>query len=145
VHVQASIAIDLVYVDGGQTVATELAHLFPTIDGLFDIILDALDQNAYEVSFVYDESTEYLWKSGLITHQIWRTKSRAFGSLCPSTPHCSRKRPSVAWRRPDGVAYQSQSCSLSSSKCKLLRQRLLHFDWGRQISERQRAPVYYRE
>ena len=46
-----------VYSDSGEPVPDGLAHVFPSIDGLFDFVLDALDRDAHEVRVTYDAGT----------------------------------------------------------------------------------------
>lgn len=57
VLVQGTIPTERTYTDSGVVVSAELAPFFPTIDGLFDVLADALDRDAHEVSVTYDEET----------------------------------------------------------------------------------------
>jgi hypothetical protein len=45
------------YTEGGAVVPSDLAWLFPVADGLFDILLDALDQDAHEIRVTWDDDT----------------------------------------------------------------------------------------
>jgi len=55
--VQGQAATGRVYVDDGAPVSSDFAQLFPTIDGLFDVIEDALDRDAHEIRVTYDAAT----------------------------------------------------------------------------------------
>ncbi len=57
VTVQGSTPTERVYTGTGEPVSPEFAGLFPTIDGLFDVIEDALDRDAHEVRVTYDLTT----------------------------------------------------------------------------------------
>lgn len=57
ITVQATIPTSRVYTDSGEAVLAELAPVFPTIDGLFDVLRDAYDRDAHEVRVSYDEDT----------------------------------------------------------------------------------------
>ena len=54
VTVSGTTVLSRVYEDTGEAVPSEFASLFPTVDGLFDIIDDALDRGAYDVQAFYD-------------------------------------------------------------------------------------------
>lgn len=57
VTVQGTIPTQRVYPASGEAVSAELAPFFPTVDGLFGVLLDAYDRNAHEVRVTYDEDT----------------------------------------------------------------------------------------
>jgi hypothetical protein len=46
-----------VYVDTGDPVPMQAEDAFPSVDGLFAIIEDALDKDAHSVEVIYDPST----------------------------------------------------------------------------------------
>lgn len=46
-----------VYVDSGEAVPAELTALFPTVDGLFDALVDAYERDAFRVDVEYDPGT----------------------------------------------------------------------------------------
>jgi hypothetical protein len=46
-----------VYVDTGDPVPAQAEDAFPSVDGLFAIIEDALDEDAHSVEVIYDQST----------------------------------------------------------------------------------------
>ena len=54
VQVQGSAVVERLYVDSGATVPPGMAELFPTVDGLFDILASALAGDAHEVRAEYD-------------------------------------------------------------------------------------------
>ena len=45
---------DRTYVDSGDPVPPLLADLFPTVDGLFDVLLDAIERDAHRIDVTYD-------------------------------------------------------------------------------------------
>lgn len=45
-----------VYIASGQPVPANWEDLFPTVDGLFDVLRAAIDQNAHSISVMYDAS-----------------------------------------------------------------------------------------
>jgi hypothetical protein len=45
------------YAPGGGAVPSDLVWLFPPADGLFDILLDALDREAHEIRVTWDDDT----------------------------------------------------------------------------------------
>lgn len=49
--------VERVYVETGEEVPEELQELFPTVDGLFDVLADAFDRNAHSVEVTYDPSS----------------------------------------------------------------------------------------
>jgi hypothetical protein len=57
VTVEATIPTGRVYADSGEVVPAELAPLFPTIDGLFDVLADAYARSAHEIRVSYDEGS----------------------------------------------------------------------------------------
>ena len=57
VTVSAGEATARVYVDGGEPVPGSLAPLFPTVDGVFQILVDAFEDGAYRIDVVYDPET----------------------------------------------------------------------------------------
>jgi len=53
-----------IYLESGEAVPSDLAPFFPTIDGLFEVIADALQRGASEVRVSYDPATGvpfHLW------------------------------------------------------------------------------------
>jgi len=52
--VEGTRVVTRTYVDSGEPVAETLAGLFPTVDGLFDILEDALDRSAEQVDVTWD-------------------------------------------------------------------------------------------
>lgn len=46
-----------VYVTGGGSVSEDLAPWFPAVDGLFDVIDDALDRDAHQIQVTWDDET----------------------------------------------------------------------------------------
>lgn len=50
VRVQGDSVTSRTYVDGGAPVSSEFTDLFPDVDGLFDVLTDALDQGADTVT-----------------------------------------------------------------------------------------------
>lgn len=57
VTVQGTTATERVYTGSGEPVSSDLASLFPTVIGLFDVIEDAIDRDAHELRVTYDQST----------------------------------------------------------------------------------------
>lgn len=57
ITVQGTIPTARVYTDSGEAVPAELGPVFPTVDGLFDVLLDAYDRGAHEVRVTYDDDT----------------------------------------------------------------------------------------
>lgn len=49
--------VERVFVETGEEVPEELQDLFPTVDGLFDVLVDAFDRNARSVDVTYDPSS----------------------------------------------------------------------------------------
>ena len=45
---------DRTYVDSGDPVPAPLGDLFPTVDGLFDVLLDAIEREAHRIDVTYD-------------------------------------------------------------------------------------------
>ena len=46
-----------VYADSGDPVSPPLEDLFPTVDGLFDILRDAIERGAHSIDVTYDPET----------------------------------------------------------------------------------------
>ena len=57
VQVVGTTATERVYVDSGEPVSAGLAPYFPTVDGLFDVLVDAMDQDAHQIQVTYDGDT----------------------------------------------------------------------------------------
>lgn len=57
VSVDASGGVERVYVDGGEEVPEDRAAWFPTVDGLFETIRDAIDRDAHAIDVEYDPVT----------------------------------------------------------------------------------------
>lgn len=57
IQVVGTTAVERVYVDSGEPVSESLAPHFPTVDGLFDVLEDALDRDAHQIRVTYDEDT----------------------------------------------------------------------------------------
>lgn len=49
--------VERVFVETGEEVPEELQDLFPTVDGLFDVLMDAFDRDAHSVDVTYDPSS----------------------------------------------------------------------------------------
>jgi hypothetical protein len=54
--VEDGVAVDWVYVDSGLTVPPGIAVSFPTVDGLFEILRSAIEDDAFEVRVTYDSA-----------------------------------------------------------------------------------------
>lgn len=50
-----------IYSDSGGAVPEPFAHLFPTVDGLFDILEDALARSAERVEVTWDDESGFPW------------------------------------------------------------------------------------
>jgi len=46
-----------VYVESGELVPEQQGDLYPTVDGLFDLLANAMGTGAHEVTVTYDEAT----------------------------------------------------------------------------------------
>jgi len=57
VIVREGAATERVYVETGDPVPQELADLYPTVDGLFDLLAQAFGSGAHEVDVSYDPTT----------------------------------------------------------------------------------------
>lgn len=57
VTVQGSTVLERDYVDTGEPVPETLADLFPTVEGLFDLVASAIAGGAYSVQVDYDEAS----------------------------------------------------------------------------------------
>ncbi len=57
VSVVGSVATDRFYVGSGEPVPGDLASLFPSVDGLFDILRDAIGRDAHRIDVTYDPET----------------------------------------------------------------------------------------
>lgn len=49
--------VERVFVETGEEVPEEFQDLFPTVDGLFDVLVDAFDRDAHSVDVTYDPSS----------------------------------------------------------------------------------------
>ena len=56
-RVTADSVTSRVYADDGTPVPAQHAESFPTVDGLFQLILDAIEDDADEIDVVYDPDT----------------------------------------------------------------------------------------
>jgi hypothetical protein len=54
VEVDGTAALGRTYVDTGEAVPQTLADLFPTVDGLFEMLRDAIEAGAEEIRVEYD-------------------------------------------------------------------------------------------
>lgn len=54
VRVDAGQVVGQEYVDGGESVTSAAAPWFPGVEGLFDILEDALDRDAHQVQVTWD-------------------------------------------------------------------------------------------
>jgi hypothetical protein len=57
ISVVGTTATQRVYVDSGEPVPGDLAPHFPTVDGLFDVIKDAMDRDVHQLRVTYDGDT----------------------------------------------------------------------------------------
>lgn len=57
VEVVGALAVNRTYSDSGEAVPAPLAEVFPSVDGLFDILEEALAQGAESVEVEWDETT----------------------------------------------------------------------------------------
>lgn len=57
VTVAEGVVTDRTFVGSGEPVPEELGELFPSVDGLFDVLLDAIERDAYELEVTYDADT----------------------------------------------------------------------------------------
>jgi len=57
VTVEAGVVVERVYVRSGEPVPGSLDDLFPVVDGLFDILEDAFEQDAFQIDVTYDPET----------------------------------------------------------------------------------------
>lgn len=57
IQVVGTTATERVYVDSGDPVPETLAPFFPTVDGLFDVLVDAMDRDAHQIQVTYDGDT----------------------------------------------------------------------------------------
>lgn len=57
VTVSGEAVVGRAYVDGGDAVPEPYRDLFPSVDGLFDLLRDALERDAYRVTVTYDPDT----------------------------------------------------------------------------------------
>jgi hypothetical protein len=57
IQVVGTTATERVYVDSGEPVPENLAPHFPTVDGLFDVLLDAMARDAHQIQVTYDGDT----------------------------------------------------------------------------------------
>ena len=54
VRVENGEVVERVYVDSGTPVAGDLATVFPSVDGLFDVLRSAIDRDADRIDVTYD-------------------------------------------------------------------------------------------
>jgi hypothetical protein len=59
VRVEHDVAVAWTFVPSGDPVPESMEHLFPTIDGLFDILRQAYAEDAHEVQVSYDPDLGY--------------------------------------------------------------------------------------
>ena len=45
---------DRTYIDSGEAVPALFQDLFPTVDGLFDVLRDAIERQAHRIDVTYD-------------------------------------------------------------------------------------------
>lgn len=57
VTVENGAVVSRVYADSDEPVAANLASLFPTVDGLFDVLVDAMDRDAAQIDVTWDSAT----------------------------------------------------------------------------------------
>ena len=57
VTVQDGVAVSRVYVESGEPVRDALEEFFPTVEGLFDFLLDAFEREAHRIEVMYDPDT----------------------------------------------------------------------------------------
>lgn len=57
VRVSGATVVERRYAPGGDPVPTDLAHVFPAVDGLFEVLDDALQRGADEVRVTWDPDT----------------------------------------------------------------------------------------
>ncbi len=57
VEVSGSTVVGRVYVDTGEAVPRDFASVFPSVDGLFDVLEDAVARRADEIQVVWDPTT----------------------------------------------------------------------------------------
>lgn len=49
--------VERVYVESGEDVPEDLRDLFPTVEGLFDVLQDAFERDAHRIDVTYDPSS----------------------------------------------------------------------------------------
>ena len=54
VRVEAGVVTERAYVESGEPVPSALADLFPSVEGLFDLVRDAISMGAHTVRVTYD-------------------------------------------------------------------------------------------
>ena len=59
VEVEEGEVVSVRYADTGELEHPDLVDLFPGVDGLFDIVAEALDQDAHSIVVEYDEQLGY--------------------------------------------------------------------------------------
>jgi len=57
VTVQNGTVTSRVYTDSNDPVATNLEELFPDVEGLFDVLIDAVERDAADISVTWDSTT----------------------------------------------------------------------------------------
>lgn len=57
ISVGAGGTVSRAYVDSGASVPDEIAEVFPTVDGLFELLQEAIDRRAFELDVLYDSAT----------------------------------------------------------------------------------------
>jgi len=57
IDVVGTTATRRVYVESGEPVSADLAPYFPTVDGLFDVLVDAMNHGAHQIEVTYDGET----------------------------------------------------------------------------------------
>lgn len=59
IRVQGTTVVSRVYVESGDTVRPPFAELFPTVDGLFDLLDDAVDRKADQITVTWSTDAGY--------------------------------------------------------------------------------------
>jgi len=86
VSVRNGQVVSVVYVSTGAPLAPDLASLYHDVDGLFDLIDDAIQQRAHRVDAVYD--SQYGYPSNVFIDYRANTADEEFGFRVSSlTPY----------------------------------------------------------
>lgn len=54
VTVADGVVTDRTFVESGEPVPEQIADLFPSVDGLFEVLLDAIERNVHSIAVTYD-------------------------------------------------------------------------------------------